>query len=135
MRASHLKAYRARYAKPHERAILDWVEVQGDLDGVAFYPRDNPTILLTWTSEDEGGRLLFREIDVIVDGDGAVHVSGGATYHEPTYRIAWLPYTYVQADDLEATLDAVKQEVEALGLADLTDMDEYIEALNASLED
>ncbi len=46
-----LASMRETYTKPFEHAILDWVEANG-LEDIVFYPQDNPTILITWSSPD-----------------------------------------------------------------------------------
>jgi len=128
-----LDAYRQQYTKPHEQLILDWVERVG-VEHVIFYPQGNPTILLVWIRSDRQENFLFREIDLVVEGDGVFRVSGGATYHEPTYRLAWLPQRHLRVDDLEETLSEIKTQVDALEFGDLVDMDAYLSTLTIRLE-
>jgi hypothetical protein len=128
-----LDAYREQYDKSHEQIVLDWVE-RVNLEHVIFYPQGNPTILLVWIQPDSHEHFLFREIDIVVEGDSIYRVSGGATYHEPTYRLAWLPQQYVRLEDLDATLTNIKAQVDALEFNDLVDMDAYLSTLEIRLD-
>lgn len=128
-----LDSYREQYAKPHERLVLDWVE-RANLEHVIFYPQGNPTILLVWIQPDGHDHYLFREIDIAVEGDDVYRVSGGATYHEPTYRLAWLPQLHVRLDELETALTNVKSQVDGFAFADLVDMDAYLSTMEMRLD-
>ncbi|MBM3216969.1 hypothetical protein FJZ36_18905 [Candidatus Poribacteria bacterium] len=128
-----VETLRERYTKPHEQTIIAWA-VENGLEHVIFYPQGNPTILMMWISPDSQGHFLFREVDVAVESDGSFRISGGATYHEPTYRIAWLHQNHVQLDDLEATLDAVRTGVANMAFDDLIDMDAYLSDYHIAIE-
>ena len=105
--------------------ILDWVEANG-LEDVVFYPQDNPTILITWSSPDSEDRWLFREIDVVVQAEDSFRCAGGAIYHDPDYYLSWFPAAFVSTDEIPAALDEIKAAVDALGLDDLTDMESFV---------
>ncbi|MBT3270453.1 hypothetical protein HN371_25140 [Candidatus Poribacteria bacterium] len=120
-----LAAMREQHTKPFEHVILDWVEANG-LEDVVFYPQDNPTILITWSSPDSEDRWLFREIDVVVQTEDSFRCAGGAIYHDPDYYLSWFPASFVSTDELPAALDEIKTSVDALGLDDLTDMESFV---------
>lgn len=128
-----LQVYRQQYRKSHEQTILDWAE-RASIEHAIFYPQGNPTILLVWIQPDAYDHFLLREIDIVMEGDNIYRLSGGATYHEPTYRLAWLPHRYVQLEELEATLTNLKKQIDALEFKDLVDMDAYLSTFDIRLD-
>lgn len=128
-----LQVYRQQYRKSHEQVILDWAE-RAPVEHAIFYPQGNPTILLVWIQPDAYDHFLFREIDIVVEGDNIYRLSGGATYHEPTYRLAWLPQRYVRLEELEATLTSLKEQIDAFEFKDLVDMDAYLSMFDIRLD-
>ncbi len=120
-----LASMRESYTKPFELAILDWVEANG-LEDIVFYPQDNPTILITWSSPDSEDRWLFREIDVVVQAEDSFRCAGGAIYHDPDYYLSWFPAAFVSTDELADALSEMKAAVDKLGLEDLADMESFV---------
>ena len=125
---------RQQFTQPHEQVILDWIQ-DGDLQDVVFYPQENPTILITWATADAQDRILFREIDIVVEDERRFRISGGAMYHHPSYHVGWLSHRVVTTEGIQEALTDFQDRVNGLQFEDLTDMDAYLTGFMKDLLD